>query len=57
MTHKLRNMKTHSPPRQLRPVFEEILPSLRSEEFLDAWRKDRRELEKLRRQLDEKKKR
>jgi hypothetical protein len=57
MTHKLRNMKTHSPPRQLRPVFEAILPSLRSEEFLDAWRKDRRELEKLRRQLDEKKKR
>ena len=56
MMHKLKNMKTQSPPRQLRPVFEEILPSLNREDFLDAWRKDRKELEKLRRQLNEKKK-
>ena len=57
MMRKLKETKTHSPSRQLRPIFEEILPSLNREDFLDAWRKDRRELEKLRRQLDEKKKR
>ena len=56
MMRKLKETKTHSPSRQLRPIFEEILPSLNREDFLDAWRKDRKELEKLRRQLDEKKK-
>ena len=56
MMRKLKETKTHSPSRQLRPIFEEILPSLNREDFLEAWRKDRKELEKLRRQLDEKKK-
>ena len=57
MMRKLKETKTHSPSRQLRPIFEEILPSLNRKDFLDAWRKDRKELEKLRRQLDEQKKR
>ena len=56
MMRKLKETKTHSPSRQLWPIFEEILPSLNREDFLDAWRKDRKELEKLKRQLDEKKK-
>ena len=54
--HKLKETKTHSLSRQLRPIFEEILPSLNREDFLDAWRKDRRGMEKLKRQIDEKKK-